>query len=235
MYQKITRGGNFDQVWSGITRALDLGFDPVKINAVALRGVNDDQWVELARLTKHYSLDVRFIELMPVGSSWEMAGSRYASYQEVRLRIESALGRLIPAEKMIGNGPAQYFRLPGADGTIGFIPAMSNHFCASCTRLRLTTDGKLRPCLLDRNEVDLRQALRSGSGDKELQNLFRKAILIKPSNYYHAAGVSAEGWGDGPDRGLRHVPREGDAEWLESWLFARAPELVSRRPMPAKG
>jgi len=191
-YRKITRGGDFDQVWQGITRAISLGFDPIKINAVALKGLNDDQWVNLARLTGQYPLNVRFIELMPVGSSWEMAGDRYATCREVQDRIENALGKLLPAEAVAGNGPAQYFRLPGAAGTIGFIHAMSEHFCASCNRLRLTADGKLRPCLLGQQEVDLRQALRAGAGDQELQSLFRKAILIKSSNYQQSSGSSAE-------------------------------------------
>jgi cyclic pyranopterin phosphate synthase len=191
MYRRLTGGGDFNQVWTGLTRAIGLGFDPIKINAVALKGVNDDQWVALARLSGQYPIHVRFIELMPVGSSWETAGDGYASCREVQSRIEGTLGKLIPTQRVAGNGPAQYFRLPGAAGTIGFIHAISEHFCGSCNRLRLTADGKLRPCLLSQQEVDLRQAIRSGAGDQEIQNLFRKAILIKSSSYHRAEGSSA--------------------------------------------
>jgi cyclic pyranopterin phosphate synthase len=190
-YRQITHGGDFDQVWQGIGDALRIGFFPVKINTVALRGVNEDEWVDFARLTMERPLDVRFIELMPVGPSWEMAGNDFASYYDVLERIETGVGKLIPVETMIGNGPAHYYQLPGAQGKIGFIHAMSNHFCASCNRLRLTADGKLRPCLHDRREIDLRQPLRQKVSDSELQELFEQAISIKPSEHHQTMGTSS--------------------------------------------
>ena len=188
-YRQITRGGEFNQVWQGIEDALRIGFFPVKINTIALKGINDDEWVKLARLTLDYHLDVRFLELMPVGLSWEMAGNNFASYHEVLNRIEKSAGKLIPVETAVGSGPAQYYQLPGAQGKIGFIHATSEPFCASCNRVRLTADGKLRPCLHDRREIDLRQPLRAKAGDQELQELFRQALAIKPAGYHQAIGA----------------------------------------------
>jgi cyclic pyranopterin phosphate synthase len=173
--------------------ALSAGFQPVKLNVVALQHFNDQEWVQLARLTYDYPLHVRFIEIMPVGAIWELAGRHFASGQQVRERIEHALGVLEPTEAVVGNGPASSFQLSGAQGTIGFIDAMSNCFCDRCNRLRLTADGKLRPCLHDQQEVDLRQPLRSGASDAELQDLFRAALLLKPANYHEATGTPANG------------------------------------------
>jgi cyclic pyranopterin phosphate synthase len=194
-FRELTRGGDFRQVWDGIMAALEIGFRPVKLNVVVLNHFNDPEWVQLARLTYDYPLHVRFIEIMPVGTSWELAGRHFAPCALVRERIEQAVGGLVPAPGVAGNGPASSFQLPGARGTIGFIDAVSNCFCARCNRLRLTADGKLRPCLYDQREVDLRQALRSGAGAKELQELFRTAVLLKPASYHEATGVPAAGRG----------------------------------------
>jgi cyclic pyranopterin phosphate synthase len=194
-YREITRGGDFLRVWEGIIEALDLGFHPVKINTVALKNVNDQEWAKFARLTLVHPLEVRFIELMPVGHSWEMAGGDFASCREVQTAIEKELGKLEPAPNITGSGPAQYYRIPGASGTVGFIHAMSQHFCASCNRLRLTADGKLRPCLHDQREIDVCTPIRDGAGDTELQNLFRQALLLKPANYHEATGAPPAGRG----------------------------------------
>jgi cyclic pyranopterin phosphate synthase len=194
-FRQLTRCGDWRQTWDGIRVAIAAGFQPIKLNVVALQHFNDQEWVQLARLTYDYPLHVRFIEIMPVGASWELAGSHFASGQQVRERIEHALGVLKPAEAVVGNGPASNFQLAGAQGTIGFIDAMSNHFCDRCSRLRLTADGKLRPCLHDQREVDLRQPLRSGASDVELQDLFRAALMLKPANYHEATGAPANGRG----------------------------------------
>jgi cyclic pyranopterin phosphate synthase len=194
-YRQMTRGGDFHQVWDGIMEALAVGFRPVKLNVVALNQFNDREWVQFGRLTYEHPLHVRFIEIMPVGASWELAGSHFASSRQVRQRIEQALGALDPAEAVTGSGPASSYRLAGARGTIGFIGAVSDHFCDRCNRLRLTADGKLRPCLHDQREVDLQQALRSGASDAELQDLFRAALLLKPANYHEATGAPANGRG----------------------------------------
>jgi cyclic pyranopterin phosphate synthase len=194
-YRQVTRGGDFQQVWDGIMEALTIGFQPLKLNVVALNQFNDREWAQFARLTYEYPLHVRFIEIMPVGASWELAGSHFASSRQVRKKIEQTLGVLHPAEPVPGNGPARSYRLSGARGTIGFIDAVSSHFCGHCNRLRLTADGKLRPCLHDQREVDLLQALRSGASDTKLQDLFRAALLMKPVNYHEATGAPADGRG----------------------------------------
>ncbi|MFY9139764.1 MAG: GTP 3',8-cyclase MoaA [Thermacetogeniaceae bacterium] len=192
-YRELTRGGDLRAVWEGIEKALEIGFDPVKINIVALRGINDKEWVDFARLTLDKPLHVRFIELMPIGSSRQMAEENFVSCWEVKEVIERELGELTPVIGVNGNGPAEYQRLQGAVGTIGFIHAISEHFCDSCNRLRLTADGKLRPCLFDRREIDLKKAIQEGASRKELQLLFRKAVQLKSANYREAERAGNEG------------------------------------------
>ncbi len=196
-FRRITRGGDFRQVWDGIVEALKLGFQPVKINTVALRDYNGGEWVDFARLTLEYPLHVRFIELMPVGASWKLAGGSFVPCGEIQSAIEQELGELRPVADLQGGGPAEYYALPGAKGTIGFIHAMSSHFCASCNRLRLTADGKIRPCLHDQHEVDIRSAIRSGAGDEELKELFHRALALKPASYHAAMGASSSRSGRG--------------------------------------
>ncbi len=194
-YRRLTRGGDFHLVWEGITGALRTGFHPVKINVVALRGFNDREWPDFARLTYAYPLHVRFIEIMPVGTSRDLAGRHFISCSQIKSALQEIFGDLAPAGEISGSGPARYFRLPGALGTVGFIDAVSNHFCARCNRLRLTADGKLRPCLHDHREVDLRGPLRAGAGDAELEEIFRTALLLKPEGYHEAKGAPEGGRG----------------------------------------
>lgn len=182
-YRHITRGGDLDQVWRGINAALDRDLQPVKINTVAIRGFNDDELLDLARLTVEHPLHVRFIELMPIGTSNDWAGGRYIPTAEVRELITGTLGSLTDEKMVAGSGPAQYGRLPGARGTVGFISAVSNHFCARCNRLRLTATGQLRPCLFSGRETDIKQALRSGAGRDKLTQIFRETILNKPDGH----------------------------------------------------
>jgi len=182
-FQWVTRGGSLDQVWRGINTALQVGLHPVKLNTVAIRGFNDDELIDLARLTIERPLHVRFIELMPIGTSDNWAGGRYIPTVEVQEMVTAALGNLTNEKKVEGNGPARYGRLPGASGTVGFISAVSDHFCARCNRLRLTATGQLRPCLFSRRETDLKQALRAGASRDELTQIFREAILNKPDQH----------------------------------------------------
>ena len=186
-YHRITRGGSLEQVWRGINAALDKKLQPVKINTVAIRGFNDDELVDLARLTIGQPLHVRFIELMPIGTSDDWAGGRYIPTGEVQELITGTLGNFTEEKMVTGNGPAYYGRLPGAQGTVGFISAVSNHFCARCNRLRLTATGQLRPCLFSGRETDIKQALRAGAGREELTRIFREAILNKPDQHDLAA------------------------------------------------
>ena len=179
-FRHITRLGSLEDVLAGIEAAEEAGLVPIKLNTVVMRGLNDDEVADLARLTLEHPWHVRFIELMPLGPSISWAEDRYVPSSEVRGRIEAELGELAPAESPQGNGPARSFRLEGALGTVGFISPWSEHFCAKCNRMRLTADGRLRPCLLSDLEVDLRGPLRNGVGEAELRGLIRQAVQLKP-------------------------------------------------------
>ena len=157
--------------------ALAAGLEPVKVNVVLLRGTNDDEIEDFARLTFDRPLHVRFIELMPVGELGEASPDHIVPSDEVLARV-AALGLLTPAigpER--GNGPARYYRLAGALGTIGTITPMTHTYCGSCNRVRLTADGRLRTCLFGEHEVDLRTPLRAGL---PLEPFFRQALADKP-------------------------------------------------------
>ncbi|MEA3345258.1 MAG: GTP 3',8-cyclase MoaA, partial [Chloroflexota bacterium] len=159
-FHRITRLGNLSDVLKGIEAAERAGLVPLKLNTVVMRGLNDDEVVELARLTLEHGWHVRFIEPMPVGSRTLWDGIRYVPGSEVRDRIEEALGSLRSTQGPKGHGPARNFKLPRSLGTVGFITPWSENFCASCNRMRLTADGRIRPCLLSDIEVDLRGPLR---------------------------------------------------------------------------
>jgi len=185
-FADITGSDAWNRVWRGIEKAVACGFSPVKINMVPLRGVNDDEAADFARLTRDSAVHVRFIELMPIGAGCRGSGTDGVPSAEVRAAIERELGPLEPAAQGAGAGPARNFRLAGGKGVIGFISPMSQHFCASCRRLRLTADGKIRPCLLSDTEIDVKSPLRGGCGDDELERLLRAALAIKPERHYIA-------------------------------------------------
>ncbi|MFC1907442.1 GTP 3',8-cyclase MoaA, partial [Chloroflexota bacterium] len=187
-FNAITGGdGNLDDVLEGTEVARSVGLNPVKLNNVVISGVNDDELLDFARKTVTDGWHVRFIELMPVVGEKEVDSSQFISVGEMRRRLE-ALGELEPCLPSVGNGPARYFRLPGAKGTIGFITPVSEHFCVQCNRLRLTADGKLRSCLLSENEVDLRQPLRGGVSSAGLKKLIEEAVALKPRHHHLAEG-----------------------------------------------
>jgi len=161
-FREITRGADIVHVWRGIRAAVAAGFRHPKINCVAMRGINDDEFADFAAMTRETDVTVRFIEYMPLGRT-ALGGDyeeRFISESEIRSRIESRLGPLVPARKDIGHGPAVVWRLPDGLGRIGFISAMSKPFCETCNRLRLTAEGQLRSCLFDGGEVELRPILR---------------------------------------------------------------------------
>lgn len=192
-YRKLTRGGDVQVVLKGIEKAMEVGFDPVKLNVVALKGINNKEWAEFARLTLDKPLQIRFIELMPIGACWQQVKENYASCGQVKEEIERELGELTPTFGVKGSGPAEYYRLPGAAGTVGFIHAISGHFCGSCNRLRLTADGKLKPCLFDQREIDIKGAIRGGASSEDLCQQFKKAVQLKPSNYLEATEAAKSG------------------------------------------
>ena len=178
-FELITRCGNeLGEVLAGIEVAKSVGLNPVKLNMVVMPGINDDELLDFAAKTINEGWHVRFIELMPVVGGG--TPPRFVSAGEMRQRLEP-LGELEPCLPTVGNGPAKYFRFPNARGTIGFITPISEHFCFQCNRIRLTADGKLRPCLLSDYEVDLRQPLRDGISSAGLKKLIKKAVANKPA------------------------------------------------------
>ena len=190
-FREITRHGDLAAVYEGISAARAAGLSPIKINVVVMREVNDDEAADIARTTMEEDWEVRFIELMPFMDEQETCIKDtslvlgFVPTQEVRRQIEAALGPLEPAATKSGGGPAQYFRLPGAKGLVGFISPLTEHqFCASCNRMRLTAEGQIRPCLLTDHEVDLKETLRSGGSDDDLRARILLALETKPDAHH---------------------------------------------------
>jgi cyclic pyranopterin phosphate synthase len=188
-YRRITGVDAFQAVWEGIHAAHALGFSPIKLNVVALNGVNDDELVDLARLSLELPFHVRFIEFMPIGQS-RIESRSPLLVPDIQERI-SVLGRLVPVERAEMDGPAHRYRFEGACGEIGFISAISHHFCRRCNRLRLTASGQLRPCLLSDRQEDLKGPLRRGCSDAELAEIFFNATRHKPSDHNLSVGEPA--------------------------------------------
>ena len=173
----------FDQVWSGIETVLALGYAAVKLNMVAMRGINDDEILDFARLSLRLPIQVRFIEFMPIGASSRWNRDTYIPADEIMARIGS-LGDLIPQAKGRADGPARVFRLgENAPGTLGFISPLSHHFCDRCNRLRLTSAGTLRSCLLHDEEIDLRAVLRGEGTDDAIRAALIQAVRNKPQGH----------------------------------------------------
>ena len=188
-FHHIPRHGNLDRVWQGINAALEEDLGPVKLNVVVVKDFNHDEILDFASLTKDRPLHVRFIELMPIGES---SGKGFLPLKQVKEIIKDYYG-MEEKEGVTGNGPSMNYTLPRAKGSIGFIGALSEHFCSKCNRLRLTADGKLRPCLQKDLEVDLRESLRKGK-KSDLKQIFAKTINIKPMEH----DMELNGWGDQP-------------------------------------
>ncbi|TET17355.1 MAG: GTP 3',8-cyclase MoaA [Dehalococcoidia bacterium] len=186
-FKFITRHSlNLGDVLEGIKVARSVGLNPVKLNMVVMSGINDDELLDFAAKTIDEEWHVRFIEFMPVGGVSTTA-SYFVSVSDIRKRLE-LLGELEPCLPSVGNGPAKYFRFPHARGTVGFITPVSEHFCFHCNRLRLTADGRLRPCLLAEDEIDLKQPLRSRISSAGLKQLIEAAVANKPLRHWLAEG-----------------------------------------------
>jgi len=201
-FKMISGKDCFPRVWQGIMAAIDKGLSPVKLNAVVLRGINDDEIEALARLSLEYPVHMRFIEYMPMGNS-AVEMSQQILIPEIKMRIEESLGLLevvqlepvqispkINGSKSNGNeaGPAKRFTLKNAPGEIGFISPVSSHFCHACNRLRLTSTGKLRPCLLNNYESDVLTPLREGASRETIQRIIMDTVQKKPS--VHSIGIN---------------------------------------------
>src|SRR3972149_2480738 len=176
---QITRKDDFERVWSGIEETLRVGLSPIKINMVAIRGVNDDEIEAFARLTLHLPVTVRYIEYMPSGNGEDWKKSDLLTTPQIKSRLEK-VGPLICITSDPWDGPAKRFRLEGALGEIGLIGAVSSHFCSDCNRLRLTPDGKIRTCLFSDEEIDIKEFLRKGGSDRDLKEQLLIALTKKP-------------------------------------------------------
>ena len=209
VYTRITRGGHLEDALAGIASAFEVGFDPIKLNVVVVRSLKQDL-LGFAKLTLDRPLHVRFIEYMPVGIAEEGSGCHSDGGVETdgwtredtmpsdevvaRLAGEGAasgLGALMAVAKDSGPGgwgPATYYRFPGALGTLGVISPLSHHFCSECNRLRLTADGRVRPCLFSDDELDVRTVLRSGTDD-DVREVIRQALRDKPENHLDRVGT----------------------------------------------
>ncbi len=192
-FAEITGVDCFDQVWRGIEKALAVGFSPVKLNMVVMRDINDDELVDFARMSQQMPLQVRFIEFMPIGTSTRWNTDTYMTSDEIMERFTN-LGELIPLERRQADGPARVFKLGSeARGTLGFISPISHHFCDRCNRLRLTSEGRLRSCLLHDEETDLKGVLRAGCSDADIRATLLTAIQNKPKGHQMAQRLKEQG------------------------------------------
>jgi cyclic pyranopterin phosphate synthase len=178
-------------VWQGIASVEEAGFSPIKLNMVPVKGVNDDEIADFARLTLDRRLHVRFIEFMPIGANDRWHTEACVTSARVRDIIEREVGPLVPFTAKGSAGPSDNYQIPGARGVIGFISPISKHFCASCRRLRLTADGRIRPCLLSDTEIDIKSPMRGGCSDEELERLLRFSLEIKPERHYVSENPAA--------------------------------------------
>ena len=198
-FVRITGAPGLERVLAGISAARAAGLRPVKVNVVVMRGVNDDEIADFAALTVGNGWHVRFIEVMPIGPASgdpdcdnvlthsQDAGALLVSAAEILSRLPA----LTPDDSVVGFGPARMFRLPGATGTVAIISPVTDHFCSGCNRLRLTADGKLRPCLLDDGEVDLWPVLHTDHTPEDVARLITQAVANKPRQHHLEEGHSA--------------------------------------------
>ena len=187
-FRQITRGGNLEEVWAGVQAADEAGLRPIKLNAVVVRGMNDDEVVRLAELTTVHPWEFRFIEVMPLTGVAGLAEEGVVSTAELIARLEARFGALEPYGQDPAD-PARRYRIPGAPGKLGFISAVTDPFCATCNRMRLTADGRLHLCLLRDDEVDLRSAIRAGASIEEIEQIIRHAVYVKPWGHGLPEGV----------------------------------------------
>src|SRR5215813_14173096 len=183
-YAQITGRDFLPLVLQGIEASVAAGFEQVKLNTVLMRGRNEDQLIPLIEFAAQHDLILRFIEMMPVSTTEVLDDNNFMPIHEAKRIIESHYGRLMPETEFRTNGPATYYQIPERCQRIGFIGAMTNlHFCESCNKLRLTCDGKLRPCLGSYLEFDIMKPLRAGANDDELRQFFRDVVDRKPEQH----------------------------------------------------
>ena len=183
-FRRITRRNYFHAVWEGISAAQKAGFSPIKLNVVLIKGVNDNELIQFAELSIQEPYVIRFIEFMPIGGITCWDRQKMMTSNEIKSQLES-LGPLQHIRSSVNDGPAKKYRFENAKGEIGIISPMSDNFCATCNRLRLTADGRLRPCLFSDHEIDIKTPLRNGCTPEEIKRLIRQAIAEKPMGHGH--------------------------------------------------
>jgi cyclic pyranopterin phosphate synthase len=188
-FKRLTRWGSLNDVWQGILAAEQAGLTPIKLNAVVVRGYNEPDVIDLARLTQEHNWQVRFIEMMPFAGATDLQLNQVVTAADTMRIIEGALGSLEIANGGELDGEARLYHLQGAAGTLGFISSVTVPFCAACTRARLTADGRLRLCLLREGEVDLLTPLRAGASQEDLRSIILDGIWHKPWGHGLAEGI----------------------------------------------
>jgi GTP 3',8-cyclase len=178
------RPGSYPKIMEGLDAAERVGFAPIKINVVLIRGQNDDEIADFAEITRERPWHVRFIEMMPTGANLDLSANEFVSCAEAIRKVKE-IDELEPVAGPFGNGPARYYQFPGAPGTIGVITPMSHNYCDRCNRMRLTADGQLRPCLFGHIQTNLREPLRDGA---DLVPLIEQTLRIKPERHYLIQG-----------------------------------------------
>ncbi|MEN2986357.1 MAG: GTP 3',8-cyclase MoaA [Thermodesulfovibrionaceae bacterium] len=178
-YETITGVDALKEVLEGIKEAERLGFDPIKINIVVMKGINDDEIVDFVKWSKKVPYQIRFIEFMPIGENSKWSRDLFMSREEIKKKIERI--SKLTSVKVDKSGPAEYFTVENSKGLIGFISPLTTHICQRCNRLRLTADGKLRPCLFSDREIDLKSLIRAGANDSLIREMLVNAVYLKPS------------------------------------------------------
>jgi cyclic pyranopterin phosphate synthase len=188
-FSLITRGGDIHRVLASIEAAYNLGLTPIKLNVVLMKGLNDDEIEDFLQMTIDRAIQVRFIEYMPIGHNDEGWKARYLTLQTVLERCTQHGWIVNPSESVYGNGPSQNYQIEGAKGSFGLIHPISDHFCETCNRLRLTADGNIKPCLYWSHEFNVRTYM---GDDRAMEDLFFRALDIKPQNHEMAQALMNE-------------------------------------------
>lgn len=186
-YKKITQNGELEKVLEGIKEAIKVGFEPIKINVVSLKGVNDDEAVDFVRFALNNKLQIRFIEFMPMGESKNYWKDKFLHTDYIKKELGKVFS-LVAERKSVKSGLAEYFRVENTAGIIGFINPISGHLCDKCNRIRITPDGKIRLCLESEEEVDIKELVRENKSDQEIMDKIIEAVKLKPKKHQFSIG-----------------------------------------------
>ncbi len=179
-FERITGTNGFEQVWNGIMASIDSGLEPVKLNVILMKGVNEDEAVDFANLTFRYPLAIRFIEYFPTNRRLKEYAGNTITNEQVKTVLHGAYGELGKGDGITGNGPAEYYKVKGALGSIGFISSFSDNFCSACNRIRIDSSGRIYPCLFTKEGYDVRSLLRQGVSDEALIKFISGVMGEKP-------------------------------------------------------